>query len=192
MIEVIGVIIILVLLSIVGLLYKIYTRPEPQTKEKVVAGISVFDPNKEINTIIPVPYEATTCSHDWEAVCDQLLEGTTENKHILVIKCHKCGMIDKTIQTVKSALPQPKAECRHQWVKEKSVTLDSAYEQIAKKNSNYGSKKDVDIDLGDPQPWMFRKTYISVRICQLCGEIDRCVAANFQEGEEFEPAEEQT
>lgn len=84
--------------------------------------------------------------------------------------------------------PPPRSECRHKWDEKKAVTLDSAYEQMSKvKASNGQWKKDVkqpDITSDDIEPWMFRKTYVSIRVCTLCGEVDKSIVSNLTDNEE--------
>jgi Zn ribbon nucleic-acid-binding protein len=122
-----------------------------------------------------------------------------EKRLVHVLKCLKCGLIDKTMAvtsvppkpTPVPAPPLPRSECRHRWEKEKVVTLDSAYEQMAKVKGNNGQwKKDAKTpDTGKPEPWMFRKVYISVRVCTQCGEIDKNIVSNLEGEDADEPTE---
>lgn len=164
--------------------------------DRIVPAISQFDDKADITTVCPVPLGSLSCSHDWEVKVEQVLDMPHEKKCIAVLSCVKCGLIDKTVQTtsvVPKPLPPPlpRSECKHKWEKEKSVILDSAYEQMSKvRGSNGQWKKDAkkpDLEEQGLEPWMFRKRYVSVRVCTSCGEIDRCVTANFEEGEEDDP-----
>lgn len=174
------------------------------TIERVVPAISQFNDKADVTTVCPVPLASLSCSHDWEIQVEQVLDMPHEKKCIAVLSCVKCGLLDKTVQTTSLAPkplppppppPLPRSECRHKWEKEKSVVLDSAYEQMSKvRGSNGQWKKDAkepDLDEQELEPWMFRKRYISVRVCTSCGEIDRCLTANFEEGEENDPEAEE-
>lgn len=209
-----------------------------------------IDFNKDITTMVPLPLAAATCSHNWDIIDDKMLDMPHEKKHVLVLQCHTCGALDKTMAVTSAApkplpppacshnwvaatestldvahekkivviltcqncgaidktvettskppvvaqQPVPKSECRHKWETEKRVLLDSAYEQMLEsikvKTNNYGNSKKVDpnkeldLDLNKSPTWMFRKTYVCVRLCTLCGELDKTIASNFEEGEE--------
>ncbi len=201
-----------------------------------------FTSQDDITTIPPVPLGAATCSHKWDVLTEQKLEMEHEKKCVIILQCHMCGLIDKTVQVTSPTTPQPckhdwqcqiqqslemphekrlvvvmtcrncgvldkttevtstspktKAECRHTWEAEKRVVLDSAYEQMLKSISTkaaYGKSKvepdkRIDLDLNNSPSWMFKKTYICVRICKTCGEINETMASNFEE--EDEPVEE--
>jgi hypothetical protein len=214
-----------------------------------------IDFEKDITTIPPIPISAATCSHSWDIVDDKLLEMPHEKKHVLVLQCRTCGMLDKTMAVTSTApkplpppplppcnhswvavtdntldvahekkivviltckncgaiektvettskappppqVPLPKAECRHKWEVEKRVLLDSAYEQMLEsikvKTSSYSSakkvdpSKELDLDLNKAPTWMFQKTYVCIRVCTLCGEIDKTIASNFDKEENEE------
>lgn len=134
----------------------------------------------------PPPKEA--CNHEWITEHQQLLDMPHEKKTVLVLKCNKCGVLDKTIE-VTSTPAWTKEQCRHKWDIEKKVVLDSAYEQMLesiKVKAGYnGSKKidpnkALDLDLNKCPEWMFKKTYVSIRTCTVCGEVDKTVASNFE------------
>ncbi len=165
----------------------------------------VIDKTIEVTSKMPPPVPpvpAPPCSHEWETVERTKLGSENEFKLVLVQKCPKCGSIDKTIEAVKIPLPPvppepkpPKSECRHKWEVEKSIALDSAYEQMAKAKAKVKANsrtktddKSDDVLLEDPQKWMFRKTLISIRVCSTCGEVDKTVASNF-DSEGTEPEE---
>ncbi len=146
---------------------------------------------------LPPPPPAPPCDHDWQSVSEQMLEVDHEKRYSLVLTCRKCGSIDKT-SAVTSKAPEPhwtKEQCRHKWEKEKAVTLDSAYEQMLKSikvaPTGYGQKttkvdpeKKLLLDLNKAPAWMFRKSYVCVRVCTVCGDIDKIVTSNFDiEGE---------
>jgi hypothetical protein len=128
-------------------------------------------------------------------VSDQVLEMAHEKRSVLVMKCLNCGLIDKTMATT-SALPKPppppplpplpKSECKHAWEKEKTVTLDSAYEQM-----NKGATK-LKRDITKPEifeKWMFRKVHMCVRVCRHCGDIDKSIITNIDSEETEQPEE---
>ena len=133
------------------------------------------------------PQPPTPCQHDWQTVVEQRLEAAHEQKVVVVLTCRKCGQIDKTTEVTSKPPPilaeeWTKAECRHKWETEKKVVLDSAYEQMLKSISfkeNYGrtskvdTNKKLDLDLDKAPAWMFRKSYVCIRVCSTCGEIDK-------------------
>lgn len=197
-----------------------------------------LDAKAEITTICPIPLQAATCHHDWDAITDKTLDMPHEKKQILVLQCRNCGMLDKTIATtspVKAESPKPcqhtwevqhnqslemshekkvvvlmtcklcgkidktvettgkfspKSECRHKWVNDEKVVLESAYEQmlksISKSPQGYqkNPEKKLDLDLGEAPKWMFKKCYICLKTCSVCGEVNKTVAYNFEENEE--------
>jgi hypothetical protein len=127
------------------------------------------------------------------------MEMPHEKKVVAVLTCRKCGAIDKTVEATSKAPPPPqpawtKAECRHKWETEKKVVLDSAYEQMLKSISekqSYGRSKvntdrKIDLDLNEAHAWMFRKTYVCVRVCSVCGEIDKIITSNFDVADAIE------
>lgn len=149
----------------------------------------------------PPPLPTPPCLHDWQIVVEQNLEVDHEKKVIVVMTCRRCGEIDKTTETTSKAPAREwcKAECRHKWETEKKITLDSAYEQMLKSISSkeqyartpkVDTKQKLDLDLNEAPPWMFRKSYVCVRVCSVCGELDKVITSNFElaEGEEA-PAE---
>ena len=238
MLEIIG--LILIVLMIVHLLVSV-----KRSGKTVFMGKSEkIDFNQDITTMAPLPLAAATCSHSWDIIDDKVLDMPHEKKHVLVLQCHTCGALDKTMAVTSEApktLPQPcshnwvavtdstldvahekkivviltcqncgaidktvettskpplspqsKSECRHKWEAEKRVLLESAYEQMLesiKVKGNYGNakkvdpNKELDLDLNKSPTWMFKKTYICVRVCTLCGELDKTIASNFEEGD---------
>ena len=213
-----------------------------------------FVPTKDVTTVVPVPLHAATCDHDWETVTEQALEMPHEKKIVIIMSCHRCGIIDKTVQVtspppppapeppcqhewqtvidqvldvahekravviltcrkcgtidktteVTSKPPAPpapqwtKANCKHDWDVEKKVVLESAYEQMLKSISvkqSYGrakvdTEKRLDLDLNTAPAWMFRKSYVCVRVCKVCGEIDKIQTSNFDLAEGVEAGSE--
>jgi hypothetical protein len=144
------------------------------------------------------PPPPPACSHNWVAATDSTLDVAHEKKIVVILTCQNCGAIDKTVETTSKppAVPQqplPKSECRHKWEAEKRVVLDSAYEQMLEsikvKTNNYGNSKKVDpdkeldLDLNKAPTWMFKKTYVQIMKCTLCGEVNKTIASNI-EGEE--------
>jgi Zn ribbon nucleic-acid-binding protein len=193
MLEVLGIIsVVLLLIAVLILLYNSTKEIKviaPEVRDRIVPAINQFNPDAEVTTVCPAPFAAQACSHDWEVVNETILEMPHEKRMIHVMKCLRCGLVDKTMATTSEAPkpppppPLPKCECRHRWEKEKVVTLESAYEQMAKvKGSNGQWKKDAKIPelSGTPEPWMFRKVFISVRVCTQCGEIDKSIVSNME------------
>lgn len=194
---------LLLILIALSLREKSVTVIAPEVKERIVPAISQFDPNSPVTTVSPAPFASQACSHDWEIVTEQVLEVEHETRLVVIMKCNKCGLVDKTM-SVTSAPPKPpppppvpplpRCECRHRWEKEKNVTLDSAYEQMSKvKGGNGQWKKDSktpELDQKKLEPWMFRKVYISVRVCTQCGEVDKSIVSNLED-ETDEPEGEQ-
>lgn len=141
----------------------------------------------------PKPLPPPPCKHDWTTQQQQNLDMPHEKKFVHIMVCKICGAVDKTTE-VTSAIPAPtwtKEQCKHKWDVEKRVLIDSAYEQMLEsikvRKDNYSSAKKIDpnkmleLDLNVAPAWMFRKTYVSVRTCTICGELDKFVASNFDE-----------
>jgi hypothetical protein len=245
MLEVIGLILIVLVI-----LHLVVSVRKSGGKTVFMGKSESIDLNKDITTMIPLPLAAATCSHNWDIIDDKMLDMPHEKKHVLVLQCHTCGALDKTMAVTSAAPkplppppcnhnwiantdstldvahekkivviltcqncgaidktvettskppvivqpPQPKSECRHNWEAEKRVLLDSAYEQMLEsikvKTNNYGNakkvdpNKELDLDLNKAPTWMFKKTYVCVRVCTVCGELDKTIASNFEEGEE--------
>jgi hypothetical protein len=99
-----------------------------------------------------------------------------------------CGEVNKTVETTSKPAAGGKSECRHRWETEKKVELLSAYEQMLKSISvkdSYGKLKvktddKLSLNLDKAPAWMFKKTYVSLRICSACGEIDKTITSNFE------------
>jgi hypothetical protein len=159
----------------------------------------VIDKTVESTSKMPPPSPpppAPPCKHQWETVERATLEQNHESRLVVIMKCVLCGDVDKTTEVTSKppppppVPPPPRSECRHKWVTDKTVTLDSAYEQMLKSIKTvgqYGGKqridpsKKLDLDLQQAPQWMFRKTHIQIRTCSLCGEIDKLVASNVEE-----------
>jgi uncharacterized Zn finger protein len=169
-------------------------------EEKVVIVLQCekcgsLDKTIETTSVVPKsmpalpPAPVVPCNHEWEEITNDVLEAPHEKKLNVILKCKKCGTLDKT-ESVTSKVPRefmpslPRSECRHSWKVEKQVTLPSAYEQIvdmAKLATQSRSKSRPDapeIDHEKLEPWMFRKTYLCERVCQECGEVNTTVASN--------------
>lgn len=143
--------------------------------------------------VVPPP-PRLPCDHDWTEVASEVLDAPHEKRLNVILKCNKCGELDKT-ESVTSKVPKeflptlPRAECRHNWKIDKQVTLPSAYEQIvdmAKLATQSRSKSRPDapeIDHEKLEPWMFRKTYVCERVCTECGELSTTAVSNI-EGEQ--------
>jgi hypothetical protein len=205
MIEFALIVIAALLMLLIVLLIQNLRKPinvvAPEVRDRIVPAINQYNPDAEITTVCPAPFAAASCSHDWETVNETILDMPHEKKLIHVQKCCKCGLVDKTVAATSAppkppppppAPPLPRSECKHRWEKEKVVTLDSAYEQMAKvRGSNGQWKKDAKVpDMSStPEPWMFRKVYISVRVCTQCGEIDKSIVSNLEGEGADEPAE---
>jgi hypothetical protein len=186
----------------------------------VLLPVTKMDTKAECNTVLPLPMGAEMCNHSMDVVTNQVIRAPHEEKCVIILQCTKCGAIDKTIAVTSPPPkppppppepPPPRSECRHNWVKEKTITLQSAFEQMeellkeqqkaAKANGTvykpYNPKKkatsdtaveeDVEKTVFDPStapPWMFQKKCIKERICSKCGEVDRVVTSNFDVDEE--------
>jgi len=247
---------LIVLGGIFLLLLDIARRMAAQKSATVLANAQLFDPGKDVTTVLPVPLHAATCdhlwdvqteqllemphekrvvvvmvcrhcgvidktvqvtspqpppqppppkeppppcSHEWDAVVQQNMEMPHEKKIVAVLTCRKCGAVDKTVEATSKAPPPPqpvwmKSECRHKWETEKKVVLDSAYEQMLKSISErvpnsrakVNSDRKIDLDLNEAPAWMFRKTYVCVRVCNTCGEIDKIITSNFDVADAIE------
>lgn len=188
---------------------------EGQTSGTILLPVIKLDPKAECSTVLPLPIGAEMCAHKMEVIVKEIIRAPHEERAIIICECTKCGVIDKTI-AVTSAPPKPplppplppppRAECRHRWVKEKSVTLQSAFEQMEeilkqrngkskttkvtydpkKKTTEEPEQQEAVFDPTNAPSWMFKKKYIQSKTCELCGEIDRAVVSNFEEGEEVE------
>lgn len=191
-------------------------QTEDKTGGTVLLPVTKMDPKAECNTVLPLPIGAEMCAHKMEPLVTQKISAPHEERVVIICQCTKCGAIDKTIAVTSPPPPpppppprppEPRSECRHQWVKEKSVTLESAFEQMeevlkqqqnAKKKVTYDPKKknsgeeEQETPVFDPAtapPWMFQKKHIRERICSKCGEVDRVVTSNFEVDEECSPTE---
>lgn len=174
----------------------------------------VIDKTVEVTSKQPPPSPpppAPPCKHEWETVERTKLGTETEYKVVVLLKCVKCGELDKTVESIKIPAPPapepPRSECRHKWVTEKTASLDSAYEQMVKGlkakgggNTYYGSgsnrtkdkeEKKLELDLDNAPKWMFAKTYVNIRTCSLCGEVDKTITSNLPEGCDCEPEAEE-
>lgn len=155
-----------------------------------------LDKTMAVTSAAPKPLPPPACNHNWVSITDNTLDVAHEKKIVVILTCQNCGAIDKTVETTSKppTVPQslvPKSECRHKWEVEKRVLLDSAYEQMLEsikvKTNNYGNSKKVDpnkeldLDLNEAVPWMFKKTYVCVRVCTLCGELDKTIASNISD-----------
>lgn len=143
----------------------------------------------------PKPLPPPPCKHEWTTQQLQNLDMPHEKKFVHIMICKNCGAIDKTTEVTSPVPPPPsppwtKEQCKHKWDVEKRVLIDSAYEQMLEsikvKSSTYGSAKKVDpnkqldLELDKAPAWMFKKTYISIRTCTICGEVDKTIASNFE------------
>lgn len=107
---------ILLLATIASLLaWAIYKMP----KRYYLGEIKEYKPSSDVTTVIPVPIHAATCDHDWDTISEQTLEMPHEKKFVSLLKCTRCGMLDKTVQTTSPPPPAPKPPppppCLHDW-----------------------------------------------------------------------------
>ena len=174
-----SILVVMVLVVVVQIL--IYRRPHPEfpvikfPESKVISQTAVVKSDADITTVLPVPLGAATCNHDWEVLTDTTLEMSHEKKYVLVVACRRCGVLDKTIATT-SKPPKSPDDCHHRWGEEKSVRLESAFEQMADAK-NFDMKK---LDLEDLPREFFRKTYTKVYKCEDCGVIQVVQASNLE------------
>lgn len=152
--------------------------------------VMLYENRDEYITQLPLPSGAEFCEHNMELVANETITVPHESRCMIILKCAKCGLIDKTIEKTSPAPKPPnpvvpKSECHHRWRREKAISLTSAFEQmaIAHKAINAYNKNDqgVELDLDKAPPWMFRKACVVTRICERCGEIDHMHASNFEE-----------
>lgn len=161
-------------------------------------GCGLIDKTVQNTSTAPPPAKPLPCKHEWLTEQYQNLDMPHEKKLVLVLKCKNCGALDKTIE-VTSPAPLGKEQCRHKWDIEKRVLIESAYEQMlesikVKVNSYSSTKKidpnkELDLDLNEAPAWMFKKAYVSIRTCSLCGEVDKTIASNFEADAPEEVAE---
>lgn len=191
-------------------LYTLSKNLSQNNKEASTVLIPVvkMDLKSECTTVLPVPIGAEMCHHKMEVITNRVLHTPHEEKCIVILQCTSCGTIDKTIAVTSPAPvlptpPQPKSECRHCWVKEKSITISSAFEQmedflkernrtgaskplVGKKKESAEDEKNSNFDLATAPAWMFQKKICLQRVCSKCGTIDRVVASNFETEESVE------
>jgi hypothetical protein len=174
----------ILLIAIVAHLKMILDRPDPKfpqlPESRIISQSAVVKADADITTVQPATLGSATCCHSWDVMSDKVLEVSHEMKHSLVLVCHKCGTLDKTIVTT-SKIPEPpkpqfrREDCCHKWDEEKSVRLESAFEQLSgAKNVNI-QKLDID---SLPREF-FRKVYTKVRVCRTCGEVNVVQASNY-------------
>lgn len=174
----------------------------------VLLPVTKMDPKAECNTVLPLPLGSEMCNHTMDVITKEVIRAPHEERAIVILQCTKCGVMDKTIAVTSPPPkpppepPPPKSECRHNWVKEKTVTLDSAFEQmedflkqnafkkiVVNKNGKKGEEVEkVIFDAASAPSWMFQKKCLKERICSKCGDIDRVLSSNFEveENEEIE------
>jgi hypothetical protein len=123
-----------------------------KTAKTVYMGSSKeVDFNKDITTVHPLPLQSATCAHSWEVMDDKTLEMAHEKKHLLVLQCKTCGVLDKTsiitspAPKVTPPPPPPATPCHHNWETVVNTTLDAGHEQKV----------------------------IAILTCKLCGKIDK-------------------
>ena len=115
---------------------------------------------RDLNMSVKAPNPlAPVCHHEWGMLKEESLRNDHEQKTITILQCKYCGHLDKTVESIRVPDPpkqiEPRSECRHNWEKQKSVEIQSAYEQMTGNSESCESF----------QPWMFRKTVIIQRIC---------------------------
>ena len=114
----------------------------------------------EKTTFLPLPIEARMCTHDWTTVTDEVLETDFEKKKVVIMSCHNCGVIDKTIEVVCS-------KCKHEWKREHEIELVSPYDQLNMDARNYFANMDIQ---NSAMHW-FQQKVLLVFTCEHCGEI---------------------
>lgn len=62
--------------------------------------------------------------------------------------------------------------CKHKWEKTSETTLPSAYEQMR------ASGQGLERVSGPGTPVLYRKKYICILKCSLCGKLDKTVEVN--------------
>lgn len=170
----------------------------PHEKKQILViecrNCGMVDKTVQTTSALPPPPKALPpppCKHDWSCVQYSNLEMPHEKRFILIQTCKNCGALDKTTE-VTSPVPATlwtKEQCKHKWDIENRVLIDSAYEQMLEsikiRKNNYSSAKTIDpnkaldLELNTAPAWMFRKTYVSIRTCETCGEVDKTIASNF-------------
>lgn len=108
------------------------------------------DFSKDLTTATPIPLHSATCSHTWDTLDDKTLEMPHEKKHLLVLQCHTCGILDKTTVITSPAPPIPPVvptPCKHNWDAVVNSTLDVEHE----------------------------KKVVAILTCKLCGKLDKTV-----------------
>lgn len=141
---------------------------------------------------LPLPPQATYCTHSWDVVSDKVIEVEDRKSHMVILKCPLCGVTDKTVNTVeKDPPPIPVAECRHKWKEKVKAELPSAYEQLQetlvfleKSYGTAGKKKIRDsiankIDNHENDGMLFRKAIVRVYECTKCGKLYEVKGANY-------------
>ena len=122
-----------------------------------------------------------TCPHVWEVSTERVIENNDEKKLVLIQKCSLCGILDKTVESLKKE--RSKTECRHKWIKQKLVNIESAYEQYAGEmkhaTKDWRDSSKAWLDTKNLGPWAFRKTHVCTYVCELCGEINTIIASNY-------------
>lgn len=164
---------------------KLSAMSSSEGRATVLLPVTKLDLKAECTTVLPLPVGAELCQHSMTVVVNQTISAPHEEKNVIVLQCTKCGAIDKTVTSTSKPPPppplppQPVSECRHNWVKEKAVNLDSAFEQM----EDVLKSQFKNTDVHSLPSWMFKKTTCISRLCTSCGAIDRVVVSNF-EGEE--------
>lgn len=168
---------------VVFALLMIYHKPHPPippSEEKILSQSIIVKADADITTVLPAPILSATCCHTWDVLVDRTLTAPHEQSSFVILKCHKCGILDKT-KVITSKPPSPewkKENCKHDWEEEKTVHLKSAFEQIA--DAGFAKGFDVKkINVDDLPRDFFRKVYIKVRICKVCGEVNKIEASNY-------------
>lgn len=146
---------------------------------------------------LPIPPQAEYCSHDWHTVTDKIIELPDKKTHTVVLKCVKCGVLDKTINTIKiEPKPVPVKDCRHKWKTKIREEFPSAYEQLHETlvfiNKQYGASgktaliKSITnkIEESGNDEMLFRKAFVRVDECIHCGKRYEVKGANYNEDDD--------
>lgn len=156
------------LLSFISVMMVLILVVQVFSKLRSQGGKNYLDVPLEHTTQLPVPIAAATCTHDWQVLVQETLDGELESKVVVVMKCPRCGAIDKTIETAQKKV-------KRDWKLVKEVQTPSAYQQMDLAYHNAPNP--------DSSPsWMFRQGYLAIYECANTGEIREVRSSNIPEG----------
>ena len=128
-------------------------KPGPKDPKNVFNGANV-----EHTTGLPISFAAQTCTHMWDEVKNERLEGELETKLVIIMACRACGTIDKTIEQITK-------KCKHRW-DERTHTTESPFEIRYSSAASRSQAPEPD----NENAWMFKKKKVVIRTCVNCGE----------------------